>query len=289
VEPVTPAGSDFIRFVEQGEFSGHLDAAVVSYRNPKGVRVDLISAIHVADPSYYEMLQQLFEIYDAVLYELVAPEDFKPVRHGASDSLISRFQRGLCRTLDLQFQLDAVDYDRPNFVHADLSPERFARIMKERGESFWTIFMRFFTAQMRAMQEGMGQHMTGPAMLEALRSPERTRNMKFLLAQEIKQMETLFANLDSGKKEGETSILVGERNRAAIEVLESQIRKGRKRLAIFYGAGHMPDMEARLQRDLGFTLKGREWIIAWDLRPGETGEEAGKETEPPPPEADKAP
>ena len=224
-------------------------------------------------------------VYDALLYEMVAPADFKPDRHGPSDSLVSRFQRGLCKTLDLEFQLDAIDYNRPNFVHADLSPERFARIMKERGESFWTIFMRFFSAQMRAMQEGMGQHLTGPAMLEALRSPERTRNMKFLLAQEIKEMETLFANLDSGKKEGESSILVGERNRAAIEVLKTQIRKGRKRLAIFYGAGHMPDMEARLQRDLGFELRGKEWIIAWDLRP----EEKETEIKPPPPEADKAP
>jgi hypothetical protein len=36
--------------------------------------VDLISAVHVADRSYYRQLNEQFEQYDVLLYELVAPQ-----------------------------------------------------------------------------------------------------------------------------------------------------------------------------------------------------------------------
>jgi hypothetical protein len=236
------------------------------------VRVDLIAAIHIADPSYYQMLMRVFDIYDAVLYELVAPKDTKPDRSGRADSIVSRFQMGLCKVMNLAFQLDSIDYTRPNFVHADLSPREFARIMDERGETFWSIFMRFFNAQFQAMQKGMGQHLAGPAVIDALRSKDSSRRLKFLLAQEIEHMENLFAHMDSGKEEGQGSILVGERNKAAIEVLKAEIKKGGKKFAIFYGGGHMPDMESRLQRELGFRKKNQEWITAWDIRAGNDGD-----------------
>ena len=37
--------------------------------------VDLISAIHIGDPSYYAELNERFRDYDVLLYELVAPQD----------------------------------------------------------------------------------------------------------------------------------------------------------------------------------------------------------------------
>ena len=55
-----------------------LEAAIVRYVpmdcGQTGPTVDLISAVHVAEKAYYDELNRLFEKYDAVLYELVAPE-----------------------------------------------------------------------------------------------------------------------------------------------------------------------------------------------------------------------
>ncbi|MHC4946063.1 MAG: hypothetical protein ACYTG7_23885, partial [Planctomycetota bacterium] len=43
-------GSDFIRFVQEGEYQGRLEAAIMTYENEAGCRVDLVAAIHLADP-----------------------------------------------------------------------------------------------------------------------------------------------------------------------------------------------------------------------------------------------
>ena len=40
----------------------------------KQVIVDLIGVVHIGEKSYYEQLNKEFEQYDALLYELVAPE-----------------------------------------------------------------------------------------------------------------------------------------------------------------------------------------------------------------------
>src|SRR4051812_16993226 len=76
--PLAPFGvprktPDFIRFVEDDKGGGRLEAAVVTYRNAKGVTVHLVSALHVGEKSYYEGLTKTFRGYDAVLYELIKP------------------------------------------------------------------------------------------------------------------------------------------------------------------------------------------------------------------------
>ncbi len=43
------------------------------------------------------------------------------------------------------------------------------------------------------------------------------------------------------------STLIGERNKRALDVLKKQIASGKKKIAVFYGAGHMVDMEKRLR------------------------------------------
>ena len=61
------------------------------------------------------------------------------------------------------------------------------------------------------------------------------------------------------------TVLVSERNRVVMEVLaeESEVRGGGK-FAIFYGAGHMPDLERRLLAD-GFTKGESIWLDAWSI------------------------
>ena len=51
-----------------------------------------------------------------------------------------------------------------------------------------------------------------------------------------------------------------------MKVLESEIQKGNKKLALFYGSAHMPDFEKRLVRDLGMRKTKQFWGDAWDLQ-----------------------
>ena len=54
-----------------------LDTAVVTYESSAAgepITVDLIGAVHMGEASYYHELNRLFDGYEVVLYELVAPE-----------------------------------------------------------------------------------------------------------------------------------------------------------------------------------------------------------------------
>jgi len=41
--------------------------------------------------------------------------------------------------------------------------------------------------------------------------------------------------------------------------------EGKKSVAVFYGAGHLPDMEKRLAADFGLKREGEKWLTAWSL------------------------
>ena len=66
------------------------ETATVTYRrtNDDGseTRVDLIGVVHIGSKSYYDALNQLFEQYDALLYELVAPEGTRVPAGGRQSS-----------------------------------------------------------------------------------------------------------------------------------------------------------------------------------------------------------
>ena len=63
-----------------------------------------------------------------------------------------------------------------------------------------------------------------------------------------------------------TSTIITERNTKALEVLQAQLKKGRKRIGVFYGAGHFPDMEKRVLDEFGYERLSEEWVTAWELR-----------------------
>ncbi len=63
----------------------------------------------------------------------------------------------------------------------------------------------------------------------------------------------------------EGSTLVTERNKVALAKLDKQLSQGKQRIAIFYGAGHLPDMAERLATDFNFHETGTRWLTAWNL------------------------
>ncbi|PNX87565.1 hypothetical protein L195_g043656 [Trifolium pratense] len=42
--------------------------------------------------------------------------------------------------------------------------------------------------------------------------------------------------------------------------------KGRNKIAILYGGGHMPDLGRRLKEEFDLIPSGLEWITAWSIR-----------------------
>ena len=227
-----------------------------------GLVVDLIAAVHVADKKYYQDLNKRFQDYDAVLYELVAPEGTRiPKGGGRPSGAVSFLQTGMTQILELEFQLEGIDYSQDNLVHADISPEEFSKSMKERGESVVSMFFRVLGHSM-AQQAKMSKRTSDARLLSALFSKNRAFELKQILAEQFQDLEGTIKVFEGPNG----STLVTVRNQRAVDVLKREINGGRKKLAIFYGAAHMPDLSERLGEQLSLELQQQQWVEAWDLR-----------------------
>ena len=268
---------EFLRLARDDDRLVSLDTAIVEYARPAAppgpgggkppLRVDLVAAVHLGSGTYYDTLDRLFTEYDAVLYELVAPPNARPKPGGKPTGALGSAQQGLTQMLGLEFQLDRVDYTAANFVHADLSPKEFDAAMRKRGESWWSMFMKLMKEGMaRAEREGgrAGNDVTFGEMFGILFGTPEARQLKLrrIMAEQFTDMEALTAAF--GGEQGST--LITDRNAAALRVLREQIGRGRRRLAIFYGAAHMADFDRRLRADFGLQPRETEWLEAWDLR-----------------------
>jgi hypothetical protein len=271
--PRTAGGSKFLRYVGTPQ-AGVLESSIVRYRNADDITVDLIGAVHIGEVAYFDALEKQFATYDALLYELVKPIDAAPpgakppttpstapaFRPGVQLRAVGGLQRFLKETLELSFQLEEIDYTKANFVHADLDAETFTRLQDERNESFLTLMLRAMMQGARNPQlAAAGPSL--PELLEAMAAPDRDRRLKLLLARQ-------FSNLDLHTQllEGSGgSVILTERNRRAVQVMDQQIEAGKTSLGIFYGAAHLPGIEAML-RERGFEQVGEpQWIVAWDM------------------------
>ena len=252
--------------VDEQEKPIALQLAIVTYvsrDDSRNISVDLISAIHVGDKAYYAELNDRFENYDALLYELIAPKDTVVDRTAEErEGFVSNAQLILKNILDLTFQLDEIDYSKPNFVHADLSPAELSQSMDERDESLYVYFWRVFYASMdEYAKDPLG--IRDWKMLSAVLSANDDNAIKILIAYEmtdLKQMRKILGD-DSD------SAVIGARNERAIEVLRSILDSGtdRMRIGIFYGVAHMLDLEERLVNEIGLVRQEVLWIDAWKL------------------------
>ena len=267
-------GEDWVRVVrdDKGRPTA-LQTAIVRYvpvgksaeKSTTDLRVDLVGAIHIGDAAYYERLNQEFEQYDALLYELVAREGTQVPQgdSGASRHPIGILQHGIKEWLELEHQLTKVDYTKKNFVHADMSPEQFAKSMKARGESFMQMLFRLM-GQSLAMQSKL--QAKGKAtefdLLAALLAEDRARQLQIIMSEQFEEMESLLVGL--GGPDGST--IIAGRNQVALKVLKEQIAAGKTNVAIFYGAGHMQDMDRRLREQFKLKPVKTRWVTAWDLK-----------------------
>lgn len=258
--------TNFIRFVEEDE-SDSLQTAVVSYESPQKVKVDLVGAIHIADKAYFDGLNVRFKGYEAVLYELVGPsfeERGKPEAKKQAEKLqwVGQLQTMMRDTLKLHGQLEGIDYTAKNFVHADMDMSQFTQTQSEKQESFLSLYLKAAQAQKEVNEKrGVNSDAAGMVMLlKILTMKDSSTELKRMIAQEFDSVEDIMAGMETG----DGTVLVGERNKVALQVMDKEIAAGKKRIAIFYGAAHLGDMEERLIKK-GFKRTKVEWLKAWDL------------------------
>ncbi len=249
-----------------------METSVTRYvtKNADGERVtvDLIGVVHIGEKEYYEKLNDLFTKYDALLYELVAPEGTVIPKGGGERggfSAISMLQQSMQSVLKLEFQLEHIDYTKENFVHADMTPEEFSASMKKNNESLFKMALKAVGQGMaRQSKSSAGQATTEMEMMMAMFSDDETKIRK-VMAEQMLDMESGMVIF-----QGENgSTIIDHRNEKAFQVMVEQIAAGKKHIGVFYGAGHLPDMDERLLKKHGMKRGGQFWLEAWNLTPKE--------------------
>jgi hypothetical protein len=275
---------EFIR-VEESEAATQLQTAVVRYTKG-GATVELVGAIHIADKKYYDSLNARFTGYDAVLFEGIGspppppaagvqeiapaapaeepepePEEAAPAekdqpaapkKPGKLDGLHNAYESG-AQWLGLSYQMKEIDYRKANFVHAALTVEEFTARQAERKESLLGFVIK------AGLQE-QAKPDKEPSTLKLLTS--LVRRDKNGLKREL--VHTLGAGDDQVAGLAGESVIISDRNAKCLQVLDRQVQAGKKKLGIFYGAAHFPDMEKRLLA-AGWQKAGQEWLTAWDI------------------------
>lgn len=248
----------FLRYVDDGHGGGQLQAAVVTLKNDAGVTVQLVAAVHIADRAYYEHLNELFKKDDAVLYEMVKPKDMAPPAPGeVTGSDVSMIQRFLKDALQLDFQLDDINYAAPNFVHADLDSQTFYQMQKQRGESMLSLMLDMMLRNLTRTPDANAPEPTLADIIRIFTDPDGARQAKILLARQFSDIDSVVSALNG-------TVLLTARNNAAVETFKKTVASGKRTLAIFFGAAHMPGIEQRLE-DMGYKQSGVVWLTAWNL------------------------
>lgn len=261
-----PAPGQFLRYAPPGPNGGGLDIAVTDYSHPDGLPdVSLVGAVHVADPLYFQHLQRLLdEAYDLVLYEAVKPAGVSVTawqeQAEVHPSSAGAFQQEIASWFGFDFQLAALDYDRPHFVHADMTLEEF----REAGGD-----------AVLPSDEGRGPPELPEGIrgtLEAVRAfgklamsePNPLRSLARKMFAETMGTTDIGTTLDMFP--GLSELVLDRRNTVVMNKLVEVLPTTKGRIGILYGAAHMPDLEQRLVGEQGYERRGGRWLRAWALR-----------------------
>lgn len=234
--------------------SGSLDIATAVYEHPVSRRrVYLVGVVHIGHPEYFDELQHLLDAMDLVLWEGVGAGE-KPTREAAERfDVLFRTQVLLKNLLNLDFQLEEMDYERPFWRNSDVSINRLQSVLDERGLELLPneqLMRRVFGAVFDVIDpekvgrsEALGRSyraVVAPTMVDPMLQFER-------------------AGMTAMKE-----VLLELRNRHVIDDLTEVLAEpGPERIAIFYGAAHLHGMDVAVREELGFEYLGSLWHQAW--------------------------
>jgi hypothetical protein len=250
----TDPSSPPMRWEPSDAGGGALQVQEITLVKDGAPRVDLIGAVHVADRSFYHDVQALLEREDVVLYEMVKRKADDPAakEDEKQPNPIRDFQAKLGKFLGLTFQLDEISYDRPHFVHADITVDDLTSAMK--GEPLVPPGVMFL---LRIALPVLDKALEGDAgKSEGLRNAAK-RMMGRVLGNQGKNAATLLGPAFA-------EVVIERRNAVVIDRLR-EIPAGTGSVGVFYGAAHLPDLEKRIVAELGYRRAGARWLDAWKV------------------------
>jgi hypothetical protein len=257
----------------------------------KGPTVWLTGVSHIGTSNYFAELQRHLNAQTLVLFEGVGehsqdfakkkPSDFSGNTNATANAGGAGLQSSLANSLGLVFQLDTIDYDRPNFRHSDLSIREIRDLLAEprgsgggdaaqdfdnllsmmEGDSFMNIVMQFGLGILASSPKL--QAMSKVTLIEVITEMGGDPSRLGAISPELKQL---------------LEVLIARRNQRVIDDLKTALKEvGRKdSVSIFYGTGHMTEMEIRLRKELHYQPVEDAWFSAISVNLTEAGISSGE-------------
>ena len=265
----------FLRSTETDAKLSAIQTSSVEYRPVEGdgAHVWLVAVAHLGTPEYYRAIQQRLDVQTVVLFEGVGYEK-RMKREPRVANRDPGIQKQLSDALGLTFQLDAIDYRRPNFVNSDMPAAGVEKQVRERGvgDAKRDETVDLLMGAIRGTPETMDRLKPMLAFLSA--SPEMRETTRLLLIELLSHAEEMvgFAKSVSPEMKKLFDVLLTERNAIVIRDLRAQIAKHQagESIAIFYGAAHMPEIARRLRDDLHYTPGAEQWDTAFTADPAKS-------------------
>lgn len=238
----------------------------------------LVGVTHIGSPEYYRDLQEFLDAQAVVLFEGVGATNRDFALRDDEYSL----QDAMARALGLEFQLNAINYERPHFRNSDLTAAQIARHFgveaseKPDAAPGGSPPANEFGTLVQIMQgTGLLGGLAKVTVSLISLSPRLQAATKLAMIETMGSMPPDLATtpgLTPGMQRL-LRVLIEERNHAVVTDTQRALReKPRpKSVAIFYGAGHMHDLEARLRAELRYRPGEERWLTAFAVDPRASG------------------
>jgi hypothetical protein len=294
---VDPAPHPYTRIANPDADTVQLQIALRKFvpARHSGPAIWLAAVMHVGEPDYYRALQHFLDSQTVVLYEGINPDAHPRHVHDPAEASTNApppaaphtgagggysMQSTLAHSIGLVFQLDAIDYDRTNFLNSDLSVSQIQSIMA--GGQLGAAPGQ--AGGGNASFDTLLQIMDGSSFLGSLFKI----GMKFIAASpELKAVTKLTFIEAIGSLKGDLSdvhglppewkqlikVLIQARNQNLMADLKDEVKKMPRSasIAVFYGAGHMDDLEKRVTDDLHYRSSEEIWLPAFSVNLRQSG------------------
>ena len=239
------------------------------FRKAGAPDIDLVGAIHIAQADYYQRLQQRLDQSDLVLFEGVTARKSDGTPTGGENK--GAYKR-MADSLGLVVQNSGIDYSRKSFRRCDLSLEEMVALLDQeiaQGGAKGAA-----AADAKKEFDGIKSMLSGKSLLTNLviglvgTSP--------LLREQVLMM-TVSSGLGNSEEKQLSprlkQLILQDRNAHVSGELRKLLISSSKhrRIAIFFGAAHLPDFERRL-RSMGYSpVAGPTWNSAITTHPYSAG------------------
>jgi hypothetical protein len=281
-QPTNAPPQPYMRVARPDSNTVALQIALRSFAPPKGRGpvVWLSGASHIGESNYFAALQRHLDAQALVLFEGVGAKD-KKVRFDPNEEV--SIQHTMAESLGLVFQLGAINYDRAHFRNSDLTIPQLQQLLAGGTATNRTDRGGRSTGTGEEFQQLL-QIMDGSSFLGTLlhaglkligSSPKLQALTKVMLIEILGQLKGDMAQLKGVPPEIQRllEVIIRERNKVVFDDLKKELRAAGppRSVSVFYGAGHMADLERRLRDELHYRPLDEVWLTALAVNPRAAG------------------